>query len=373
MHVVLDARGITAQPAGVGRYAISLVPRMIEQRPDWRFTVLRLRVPRECWVELVDGSADVVEIESTIEIDTLHNHFRGASLLDFAAREHGPIDVFHSLFQVVPVGIGDSVRVVVTAHDFIDMDFPRDVRGNALSAAWLGRYASLAFPHAMRRADRIVAISEHTAARARTLTDAEKVVVIPHGVEPRYFEPPPAPDAIVQYLRQDGWRYIVAVGNEKPYKNLPLLIRAFARAKLPRVRLVIVGPWERLFFDAETMGVKDQVVFPGFLYDEDLRRVLGHADLFVFPSTREGFGMPPLEAMAMGVPTVVSDVEPMRSVAGDAAIRFSPNDEYALTEILRRVLLNPAVAAGMRELGRKHARRFDWNETARETLLSYPG
>ena len=358
-RVFLDARSITAEPAGVARYAQSLVARLIALRPQWDWVILRHASNREPLV-----AHDVAETYSDIPIDSMANHLFGAQAVRAAIRRHGAPDVYHSLFQVVPRGLPRALRVVVTAHDFIDMDHPGAVRSNRAGAARLGAYANVAFPHAMRRADRVIAISEHTAARARQLTDPGKIVVIGHGVEPRFFEQPPETGPIVRFLVADGWRNIVAIGNDKPYKNLASLIRAFAHADLPTTRLVLVGRCDGLRPLSDALGLGDRTAFLGFLGDEDLRRVLGHADLFVFPSTLEGFGMPPLEAMAMGVPTAVSDLEPMRTVAGDAAMRFAPYDVYALAEILRRVLGDSALHASLSRAGRAWAARWSWDAAA---------
>lgn len=359
MHIVLDARGITAHAAGVARYAISLVPRLVEQRPSWRWTVWRHTSNRASL-----GAHGARERYSGVEVDSLRNALWGGGL------PFGDASLYHSLFQVVAGTIPPDVRTVVTAHDFIDMDAPHRVRRTTAEALALGGYASYAFRAAMRRADAVIAISRHTAERAAALTEAP-IEIIEHGVEPRFFDAPPPPDEIVRWLRRGEQRYVVAVGNDKPYKNLETLVRAFAHLDARDTKLALVGPCDALRPLVTSLGATDRVAFIGFLGDEDLRRVLGHADLFVFPSLLEGFGMPPLEAMALGVPTIVSDIEPMRSVCSDAALRFEPTDVYALAELLRHVLDDSRVRDTMRVRGRRHAARFDWDEAAAATLAVY--
>ncbi len=355
--MVVDARCIAAPQAGIARYGISIVPRLIALRPDWRWTVLR---HTSSDIDL-DLPLSVMQLWSQVPIDSLRNHL-------FGPRVRVPrADVYHSLFQVVPPRVRAD-RIVVTAHDFIDMDHSGEVRDDPIAAAALGVYADLAFRGAMRAADSVVAISEPTAVRARQLTDAP-VEVVWHGVEPRYFEPPPSPDRIVDWLRRDGRRYVVAIGNDKPYKNLATAVRALPHA--PGLDLALVGNCDGLRPLVEALRLDDRVAFLGHLGDTDLRRVLGQATAFVFPSLLEGFGMPPLEAMALGIPTLVADVEPMRSICSDAALRFEPTDVIALAELILQVASNDHLAGTLGTRGRIRARQFDWDACAEKTLAFY--
>ncbi len=365
MKILVDARNITDTPAGVARYALSLVPRMITRGPQHEWIVLRHTSNRHPIVE-----SGVEEIFVDLPIDGLRNYLTGAKLYRDIFERHGAPDVVHSLFHLLPRGLPDETKVVVTAHDFIWIDHPEISQKNAVSAWTMRRFALRAIPHALRRADRVIAVSQATADRATQWIDGAKIEVVPHGVEPRYFEPPPVPDPIVEFLRAEGGRYVLAVGNDKHYKNLHTLVRAFASiaGEFPELRLALVGRCDRLEPLAEELDVDDRVAFLGFLDDEDLRRVYGHADCFVFPSLVEGFGLPPLEAMAMGVPTIVADLEPMRSVVADAALRFEPTDVFALAELLRQMLGDPNAAEALAAIGQKRARTFDWDDTAARTL-----
>ena len=366
-RVLLDGRNITDTPAGVARYALALIPRMIELRPDWDWCVLRHASNRTP----IDGAREVF---SDVSIDGWTNFLRGDRVYAMATERLGTPDLIHSLFHLLPRRVDPTFPVVVTAHDFIWIDHPEISQSTSVGALVTSLFSRRAIPHALRRAQRVIAVSEATARRATEWIGRDEIRVIPHGVAPRYFEPPPTPDVIVEFLRgEEGrGRYVVAVGNAKRYKNLATLMRAFAELDDdPSLRLVLVGDCDALTPLAEELGIDERLVPVGFVDDEDLRRIVGHADVFVFPSLVEGFGMPPVEAMALGVPTIVSNIEPMSWVAGDGALQFAPTDVGALAELLRRVLDDPGVSEQLARDGRARAEDFDWDHTCGATLAVY--
>lgn len=198
-------------------------------------------------------------------------------------------------------------------------------------------------------------------------------MVIPHGVEPRFFEAQGAPGGELGELAHAGVPYLMAVGNDKIYKNLGLLVEAFARhmSRGGAGQLVLVGLCEGLRRLIAARAIGARVVRTGFLEEEELRRALSRAAMFVFPSLVEGFGMPPLEAMALGVPTAIADIEPMRSLCGDGALRFDPHDSEALAGQIRLILADGAVQEYWSQRGRARARGFAWERTAEETIQVY--
>lgn len=362
-RVLVDARNITGDPTGVGRYARALLPRLIERRPDWEWIVLRHRSNTEPLFAAREVFVDQ-------PIDGVANYLRGGGVYR-AACAGQPVDVVHSLFHLLPREFDRPMRTIVTAHDFIWIDHPGISQPTAFGAFTMSQFARRAIPQSLRAANAVIAVSEATADGATRWISRDKITVIPHGVEPRYFDPLPPDDAIMQRLRAFGGRYVVAVGNDKHYKNLQTLVRAFAQLTDESARLVLIGRCDGVVALAHTLGVGDRVIAAGTLNDVDLRRVLGNATCFVFPSLVEGFGLPPLEAMALGTPVIVSDLEPMRSVAGSAALRFSPMDVAGLAVLIDAVFGDERLRHQLREDGRLRARQFDWDETARATLELY--
>ena len=376
MRIYLDARNITEQPAGVAHYAMALIPELVRQAPEHNFVVIRHASNRRPLpIEAaVDGA--ITEVFVDRPIDTSANFLLGARTLSEVFAAHGAPDLYHDLFHILPRGLPGSLPVVVTLHDLVWIDHARLSQPNSWTAATMRLFAQVAIPYALGRADRVISVSRPTAERAAEWIAPERSVVIPHGVHARFFDPPPEPEA--QAGEGEGSKRrpaIVAIGNDKPYKNLQTLIRAFALAKpeLGDAQLVLIGRCDGL---VDTIrGVRlidgDDVVRTGFLDDSTLRQVLGAARLFVFPSLVEGFGLPVLEAMAMGVPTAVSDREPMRTVGGDAALRFEATDPVALAEVLTRVVADDALYGALSQAGREHAAQFTWAESARRTLEVY--
>lgn len=222
------------------------------------------------------------------------------------------------------------------------------------------------FPRALRLADKIVTVSENTKGdlvRHYGLPP-ERIVVVPLGVDAACFRPglgrkPPVP-------------FVLSVGNQYPYKNLSRLLEAFAglgREGLPH-ELVIAGGEQggaggELRRRAALLGISDKVRFMGYVPDERLAELYNQADLFVFPSLYEGFGLPALEAMACGCPVAAADNSSLPEVCGDAAVYFNPEDPAQMTAAMARTLKEPAVRRKLSSAGLERARRFSWEASAR--------
>ncbi len=206
---------------------------------------------------------------------------------------------------------------------------------------------------------------------------AERIAVIPLGVEPGFR--PIHDETFLAALRHKyalPAQVILYVGTLEPRKGLDTLIAAFATLAdgFPH-DLVIAGKrgWytEGLFRQVAQLGLGDRVHFTDYVPAEDLPGLLNLAEVFVFPSRYEGFGLPPLEAMACGVPVISSDAASLPEVVGDAGLLVSPGDPAALAAALRRVLLDAALRARLRVEGPERARLFTWDATARRTLQVY--
>jgi glycosyltransferase involved in cell wall biosynthesis len=196
---------------------------------------------------------------------------------------------------------------------------------------------------------------------------------------------PAAAEVVERVLQSRGLpaRYILTVGTVEPRKNLATLLTAYAR--LPQdIReshpLVIVGMrgwvgdsshYGEVAALAERLGLAEKVIFAGYLPDDELPAVYSGAAAFVFPSLYEGFGLPPLEAMACGTPVVSSNAASLPEVVGEAAVLFDPQSAEALTAALERLLTHEADANALIARGLDQARRFSWERCARETLASY--
>jgi glycosyltransferase involved in cell wall biosynthesis len=283
-------------------------------------------------------------------------------------------DLFHAPHYVLPPLI--RCRSVVTIHDTIHLTFPQYLPNRMAYA-----YARASMWAAARRSDRILTVSE--ASKRDILryfrVPPEKVVVVPNAIDERFSrEPDPQHVERVRERFQLQGRFVLYVGNIKPHKNLVRLIEAFhalRRHGLEDVKLLIIGDeiskYPELRRAVHHYKLHKYVRFLGYLPDETLAILYRLAALFVFPSLYEGFGLPPLEAMASGTPVVTSNISSLPEVTGDAAVLVDPYDPAAIEAGMRRVLTDPALVAEMRRKGLQRATAFSWEASVRRTWAIY--
>ena len=260
----------------------------------------------------------------------------------------------------------------MTVHDLIHLKRPE----HATLAKRL--YATTMLRRALRAARFVLTVSE---AVRSDLVDfapgcAGKVRVVPNGVEARFLSP--VPQAERERVRRAAGLdapWVLFLGNDKPHKNLGGLLAAFARlvrSGLPH-RLVLAGGAAERRAEraaaAAAAGVAGRVVDLGVLPDADVLPLLAGASALAMPSFLEGFGLPVLEAQAVGTPVACSPRGGLAEAAGDAALFAEPDDPAALAEALRRILTDEGLAARLSARGRERARAFTW-EAAYETVAS---
>lgn len=282
-------------------------------------------------------------------------------------------DLIHSLAYVSPVL--NRIPSVVTVYDLSFLLYPQYFKTlNRIYLQW-------GTQSAVSRARRVIAISASTKQDLMRLlrVPEHKIDVIPPGVDPAFLANRD-PNAIERFRNAKRLpdRFVLFVGTREPRKNLPTLVRAFAHAKysasLPHA-LVIAGG--RGWKDHETSravtnsGLGHAVLFPGYVPANELPLWYRAADAFIYPSQYEGFGLPVLEALASGTPTITSNVSAMPEAAGEAAIMVSPQDEDEMADALLKVLTNRSARAIVRERGRAHARQFTWARAAQLTAETY--
>jgi glycosyltransferase involved in cell wall biosynthesis len=168
---------------------------------------------------------------------------------------------------------------------------------------------------------------------------------------------------------------ILFVGTIEPRKNVARLVEAYSRLRDGQVKLVIGGArgwlYEEVFARVEELELTGDVLFPGYIPPDELPLWYNAAELFVYPSLYEGFGLPPLEAMACGTPVITSNVSSLPEVVGEAGLTVDPMDSMGLAEAMNQVLADEALRQSMRERGLSRASRFSWAKAARETVGVY--
>lgn len=280
------------------------------------------------------------------------------------------VALLHATMNVAPWWT--PCPVVVTIHDLAYLRYPE--------VHPLGRrlYLSALTRITVRRARAIVAVSRFTRDEIVRFfrVPPQRIRVIYEGYDPAFR---PLPAAEVEAFRKQHnlpERYLLYVGNLEPRKNLPTLVRAFARIAAEHdLVLVLAGPpgwgYTGLFRLVEALGLEGRVRFPGFVPAEELPLWYNAAVAFVYPSRYEGFGLPPLEAMACGTPVVVSSASSLPEVVGEAAVQVDPDDVDSLAGALLELLTRHELRETYRERGPERARRFSWSRAARETLFLY--
>jgi glycosyltransferase involved in cell wall biosynthesis len=240
-------------------------------------------------------------------------------------------------------------------------------------------YARTFIPSGIRRASAILTLSEHARGEIMRIYDlpGERVHVVPPGVGDE-FHPLHDPDALARVRAKYNLpeKYLLYVGGCHPRKNVPVLIAAFARARqeIPDLHFVLAGPrFEPGVIDAPVAasGASNAIHHLDFVPEADLRVLFAAARVLVFASRLEGFGMPPVEAMACGTPVVAAPNPPMPEVLGDAAWFTADDSVEAMTEGILRVLRDDALQASLRERGIARARLYSWQDSARKTIDIY--
>ncbi len=282
------------------------------------------------------------------------------------------IDVLH---VTITAPLFVPARIVVTVHDIAFERYPQFYPPDFVARL------RVMVPLAIRRAAIVLTLSEFSKQHIvrRYSVPSEKIVVVPCAAgsmyQPIYDE---ARLAAVRKRYGTSEHFILYVGDLQPRKNLKTLVTAYTRLRQTdtiRHKLVLVGRkgwlYDELFTVMRASGYIDDLVLTDYVPDEDLVALYNAANLLVYPSIFEGFGIPPLEAMACGTPVVTSTTSSLPEVVGDAAITVDPLDAEAMAQAIAQVLNNRALRAELIARGLRRASLFSWEETARTIQSVY--
>ena len=293
--------------------------------------------------------------------------------IPLALRRERP-DVFHAPHYVLPVLSG--ARSVVTIHDCIHLMFPEYLPNRAAYA-----YAQASIWAATHKASRILTVSESSKRDILRFFDvpADRITVIYNAIDDRFREQPPESEVVrVRERYQLHGSFVLYAGNVKPHKNLERLIEAFdlvRQSGLDDLKLVVIGDqvskYAELRRAVHRHNLHKYVRFLGYMPDETLAILYRLTSVFVFPSLYEGFGLPPLEAMASGAPVVTSNVSSLPEVAGDAAMLVDPYEPKSIADGIRRVLTEPELRDELRARGLRRAAEFSWEQSTRRVRQIY--
>jgi glycosyltransferase involved in cell wall biosynthesis len=282
------------------------------------------------------------------------------------------VDLLHALAFVAPVVT--PCPFVLTIYDLSFLHYPEAFRP-------LNRwYLRLFTAGSAQRAQAVIAISDSTRRDVvrRLKVPPERVYTVPCGVEAR-FRPMPK-EEVDAFRRRQGLpeRFGLFLGTLEPRKNVDGLIRAYARYRKaePAALPLVVAGGKGWFYDqlsrlVDSLDLARYVIFAGYIPEQDKVWWYNAATFFVYPSHFEGFGLPPLEAMACGVPVIASNVSSLPEVVGEAGLMIDPGDPIALAAALARLTTDTELRAALAERGLARARTFTWEKTAVETVAVY--
>ncbi len=363
MHILLDARCVLGPKTGDRTYWLGLLDALPRLAPDWRFTAALDAEPEPGALPGHPNLGVAVAASPGGRLWTL-------VALPRLARELAA-DVVH-LQYVGPPWL--PCPMVTTVHDCSFQLFPQTFTRR--DGAWLRTLV----PRTARRAGAVVGVSETTRQDLIRLyrLRPDRVFAAPNGIAEVYRPAPPERVAEVRARYGLPTDYLLSVGVLQPRKNLLGLVNALAEAKRRHgltTPLAVVGKkgwlYQQIFEVVKALRLGDQVIFCGYVPDEDLPALYTGAALTLYPSLYEGFGLPPLESMACGTPAVVSTTPALVEVTGDAAPHLPPTDAVAWADMIVRLLGDPAERAKLAELGRARAAEFTWSRSAEIHLTAY--
>lgn len=387
--IVIDASPAVHRKAGLGRYAEELIRALValqEGQADSPFIFGAFyHAAEQAYTDVLPASIPQLTTEQdhfAWRLRTLVAHWLNRSQDDVlgianTGTEHPSAPrLFHATEHLLPHF--KRVRTVFTLHDLIFKLYPEHhLPRNRL-------FLQLAMPLFLRRADAVICVSEHTrqdAIRIYHMPEA-KLHVIHEGVSARFRADVPSRD--LQRVRERYHlpeNFLLFVGTIEPRKNLVTLFQAFKalREQAPDLaeELIIAGKhgWlaDATYRAVHVNNLTGLVRFVGRVDDNDLPALYRLARVFVFPSLYEGFGLPPLEALACGTPVVASNTSSLPEVLGDAALLVPPLDVGAWVQALRRALTDAALRRTLSQRGLERAAHFTWQRTAEATLRVYEG
>lgn len=367
MHIGIDAHAIGAQQGGNETYIRNLIRALAEIDAENRYTLYfnRIEAAREWTGRFPNFDVRLLPPPTPL--------IRVPVALAYELRRR-PVDVLHVQFTAPPFC---PAPVVATIHDLAFEHFPETFtrRGRMQLRLTVRRTA--------KNAARIITVSEfsrrdliHTYGLAH-----ERVVVTSNAVESHFTPQPAHANEAREIRRRFGIKrdYLLAVGSLQPRKNVVRLLAAYEYLRsawsADPPQLVLVGRplwlYRDIFAEIGRRSWAQDVIATGYVGDEELSALYRAALVFVYPSLFEGFGLPPLEAMACGVPVVTSNTSSLPEVVGDAALLVDPADERAIAEAMLAGARNQALREKLRAAGLQRARRFSWRATAERTLAVY--
>ncbi|NRA67493.1 MAG: glycosyltransferase family 4 protein [Pseudobacteriovorax sp.] len=359
MRIAIDARMIrSGSMHGIARYVYQLLNGLAHLKRDHQYFVL------------VNEASPLYELNWPSHITMVEMKSNWISLLEQkeipSILKKVKADLFHAPSFVAPMFV--PCKMIMTIHDLNHMVLPQ------FYTLFHQFYYQIIVRSSIRRSEFILTVSQFSKREiVRTLgLESSKIFVTYNGVSPRY-----KPIKDMEYLNyvRDIYglpdEFILCVSNNKPHKNVQQLVRAYCFSDI-KIPLVLACPVDRdLIYIAENYGKKHLLYFSKFVAEEHLPAFYSMTKLFVYPSTYEGFGLPPLEALSCGTPVVVSQTSSLPEVVGPHAIFTNPYDFKTIARALEDGISNSSLRRKLAEDGLKHATKYSWSKMTLQTLNVY--
>jgi len=350
----------TGSPTGLAVYTRELVARLMSgQDPDRGIIYTNSEVLRQCTgmksVGVPTGIVPPRRLSAVKRIIWLNTVF------PMLLRKRD-VDMVYS---TIPEGLvlrSSRLRQVITIHDLLPLRYPEHY-------SKLSRYFRLVLPMVIRASNAVICDSAATCDDVIRLFGRPQcpMTVVPAGFDTALFHPAGAGDVPVETPTP----YFMFVGDMRPYKNVARALSALGEISDRRVKFVVVGNTQNrygapIFSFVQQLHLQDRVIFTGYASDDEVARLYRGALALVFPSLWEGFGLPPLEAMASGCPVITSNVASLPEVCGDAVQYVDPTSVESIRRAMEQFIREPALREDLRGRGLERAKLFSWDRTARE-------
>jgi glycosyltransferase involved in cell wall biosynthesis len=366
MRIGIDATALPPQLSGAGNYIVNLTNALVRLDNANEYVLFVKPIHRALFVPNERVQIDSVDLTNRIQRVAWEQ-----MVLPRLARQ-SDLSVLHSPHYTMPLTLGCAS--VVTFHDMTFFLYP------AMHKLYKRFFFCSMIHLSARRASALIADSESTRQDIVKILklDASKVTTVPLGVSPSYrpIDEKTALERIKsKYHLPD--KFVLYIGMLEPRKDLPTLVRAFKTLieQGSMHKLVIVGRkgwmYDDLFRSVASLDLTERVVFTGYVPEEDLPLLYNAADVFVYPSIYEGFGLPVLEALACGTPVITSNISSMPEILGEAGILVKPEEADGLADAMSRVTQDGELRKRLVRQGLERAKLFTWDRAAQATLAVY--
>ncbi|MGH9871894.1 MAG: glycosyltransferase family 4 protein [Pyrinomonadaceae bacterium] len=372
MHIGLDGLPLTAAKTGVGHYTCELARALAVIEPSSQFEIVYPSTyPSVAFEQHNSGNVPANLRFNRVRVGPLGARWWSTGLPRYIRRSK--LELFHGTNYDVP--LWRRCATVLTVHDLSQL-----LHSETHEKRSVGR-ARRRLPLMSRIANAIITPTESARRDVCEVLKArpDKVFAVPEAARACFKPLDVAGTADVRSRLGIGDDFLLTVGTLEPRKNLSVLVSAFAELASERpqnnTQLVIAGGRGWLsgpFFEAlQKSPVRNRIVLTDYLHDDDLQALYSSCRAFVYPSVHEGFGLPPLEAMACGAPVIASRIPALEETTGAAALLFDPKNVSELTRKILEVLDNESLRRGLSAAGQRRAAEFSWEKTARSTWNVY--